>query len=147
MIIKESADKIILIGSMKGPRIMAALLTIFLISSAYLWNVPYLLIGLIMAIPLMFLGNTGKCIITQKDKQIAFVRRKTLKLKSTIQGYPISEIQDVNIVRAPARSENDGFGIGFKINSEWKNAINNFTLSEKKAKKILKIIKDRIKDV
>jgi len=64
-----------------------------------------------------------------------------------IQAYSFSEILVVNIVRTPVSSKNDGYGIGFKINGEWKNAISNFTLSEENAKKMLDKIEERIKDV
>jgi hypothetical protein len=64
-----------------------------------------------------------------------------------IQTYSFSEILAAKIVRAPVSSENDGYGIGFKINDEWKSAINNFTLSEENAKKMLNKIEERIKDV
>jgi len=61
-----------------------------------------------------------------------------------IQVYSFSEIIAVNIVRAPVSCKNDGYGIGFKINGEWKNAINNFTMSEENAKKMLNKIEERI---
>ena len=147
MTIKESADQIILTGSMKVPRAFAAMLSLIFVGLAGAFNLPYLLFGLIVLIPLMFLGDTGRCIITQKDKRVLFVQRETFRLKPIIKSYPFSDIQAIGIVRAPAGNENEGYGIGFKINSEWKNAINNFTLSETKAKQILNLINERIKDV
>jgi hypothetical protein len=147
MILKESADQIVLIGSMKVSRAFAAMLSLILVGLAWALNLPYLLFGLTMLIPLMFLGDTGRCIITRKDKRILFVQRETFRLKPVVKSYPFSNIQAISIVRAPAGNENEGYGIGFKINSEWKNAINNFTLSETKAKQIINLINERIKDV
>ncbi len=124
-------------------RIVAFLVTIIIIFSVIFWDTYDPLLGLIMFAPMMFLGDTGKCILDKNSNQISFVFRETFKIKPTIKAYPISKIKNIGLVGNPY----DGFSIGFKINGEWKNAINSCPLTEKKASEILGKLKNWLKCV
>ena len=76
-------------------RIVAFLVTIIIIFSVIFWDTYDPLLGLIMFAPMMFLGDTGKCILDKNSNQISFVFRETFKIKPTIKAYPISKIKNI----------------------------------------------------
>lgn len=141
MNIKINDNTIVLLGTLKGPRILAAFLIIMISALALIWKSYGPLFGLSFILPMLFLGNAGKCVLDRKSNQIFFSYRKSLKLKLTVKRYPLSAIKNISPIRAPITSENDGYSIGFKIDGKWVNAINNFTLSEKRATQTI----DRVK--